>query len=130
MTRSWTLAHTIWQFTSILVVTSNKVTACSVFALQARLQVAHVNMAPLLRDQLNAKDADMEQALLLCYIVTKVLVICRIVIFWVITSLAVTLKYFPYPCLKGCIFYLCIQCLHISLSQGLDNAAVSLPNFW
>ncbi len=44
----------------------------------ASLQAASVSMASRPRDQLKAKDADMEQALLLCYITTKVLVKCRI----------------------------------------------------
>ncbi len=38
------------------------------------------------RDQLNAKDTDMEQALLLCYITTKVLVKCCIVVGLVCSS--------------------------------------------
>ena len=37
------------------------------FALQACLRAACVSMAPRPRDQLNMKDTDMEQALLLCY---------------------------------------------------------------
>ncbi len=48
------------------------------FAMQVCLRRAHVSMAPLPRDQLNAKDADMEQVLFLYYITTKVLVKCRI----------------------------------------------------
>ncbi len=54
----------------------------SVFALQACLQAAHFSMALYLRYQLNAKDPDIEQALLLCYVTTKVLVKCRLGICW------------------------------------------------
>ena len=68
----------IRQFTSTLVVTSHKINACSMFASLACLQAAHVSVALLLRDQLNANDADMEQALLLCYVTTRMLMKCSI----------------------------------------------------
>ncbi len=46
------------QVTSSLVVTSDKINACSVYTQQAYLRVARVSMAPRPRDQLNAKDAN------------------------------------------------------------------------
>ena len=46
------------QVTSSLVVTSDKVNACSVYTQQAYLRAARVSMAPRPRDQLNVKDAD------------------------------------------------------------------------
>ncbi len=46
------------QVTGSLVVTSDKINACSVYTQQAYLRVARVSVAPCLRDQLNAKDAD------------------------------------------------------------------------
>ena len=46
------------QVTSSLVVTSDKINACSVHTQQAYLRAARVSVAPRRRDQLNAKDAD------------------------------------------------------------------------
>ncbi len=46
------------QVTSSLVVTSDKINACYVYMQQAYLLAALVSVAPLSRDQLNAKDAD------------------------------------------------------------------------
>ncbi len=48
------------------------------FASQACLRAAWVRMAPCPCNQLNAKDVDTEQALLLCYVTIKVLVKYRI----------------------------------------------------
>ena len=50
------------------------------FVSQECLQATRISMAPCPHNQLNAKDADMEQALLLCYVTTKVLVKCRILV--------------------------------------------------
>ncbi len=49
---------TMIQVTSSLVVTSDKINACSVYTQQAYLLAARVGVAPRPRDQLNAKDAD------------------------------------------------------------------------
>ncbi len=46
------------------------------FVLQACLRAAPASMAPCPHDHLDAKDADMEQTLLLYYVTTKVLVKC------------------------------------------------------
>ncbi len=46
------------QVTSSLVVTSDKINACSVYTQQAYLRAARVSVAPRPRDQLNAQDAD------------------------------------------------------------------------
>ncbi len=64
----------IRQFISTLAVTSHKINTCSEYASKACL-CAHV-LAWLCK--LNAKDADTEQVLLLCYVTTKVLVKCCI----------------------------------------------------
>ncbi len=48
----------IWHFTSTSVAMSHKINACSVYTQQAYLRAASVSVAPHLRDQLNAKDAD------------------------------------------------------------------------
>ncbi len=50
--------NTTIQVTSSLVVTSDKINACSVYAQKAYLRAARVSVAPRPRDQLNAKDAD------------------------------------------------------------------------
>ncbi len=49
---------TMIQVTSSLVVTSDKMNACSVYTQQAYFCAARVSVAPRPRDQLNAKDAD------------------------------------------------------------------------
>ncbi len=46
------------QVTSSLVVTSDKINACSVYTQQAYLHAARVSVAPRPRDQVNAKDVD------------------------------------------------------------------------
>ncbi len=46
------------QVTSSLVVTSDKINACSVYTQQAYLRAARVSVSPRPRDQLNAKGAD------------------------------------------------------------------------
>ncbi len=46
------------QVTRSLVVTSDKINACSVYTQQAYLRAARVSVALRPRDQLNAKDAD------------------------------------------------------------------------
>ncbi len=46
------------QVTSSLLVTSDKINACSVYTQQAYFRAARVSMAPHPRDQLNTKDAD------------------------------------------------------------------------
>ncbi len=59
------------NFTTILVATSCKSDAFSVFVLQACLRATCVCVGPSLHDQLNAKDTDMEKVLLSCDITTK-----------------------------------------------------------
>ncbi len=49
---------TMIQVTSSLVVTSDKINACSVHTQQVYLRAARVSVAARPRDQLNAKDAD------------------------------------------------------------------------
>ena len=72
------LNDTIRHFTSTLAVTSHKSTLVSCLR-RKHISVLHVlALGPCPRDQLNAKDVDMEQAVLLCYVTTKVLVKCRI----------------------------------------------------
>ncbi len=66
------------NFTSTLVVMSHKINACSMSASQANLCAAGVSMAPCKCNQLNAKDTDMEQALLSRYITTKLMVKWRV----------------------------------------------------
>ena len=46
------------QVASSLVVTSDKINACSMYTQQAYLRAARVSVASRPRDQLNAKDAD------------------------------------------------------------------------
>ncbi len=70
--------YPIRHFTSTLVVMSHKINACFVYVSQAYFFNVCVSMTLSLRDQWNAKNADMEQALLLCNITTKVLVKCHI----------------------------------------------------
>ncbi len=48
---------TMIQVTSRLVVTADKINACSVYTQQAYLRPARVSVALRPRDQLNAKDA-------------------------------------------------------------------------
>ncbi len=50
------------------------------FVLQPCLRAACGSVAPHPCNQLNAKDADMEQVLLLCYVTTKVLMKCCLVV--------------------------------------------------
>ena len=50
--------ETTIQVTSSLVVTSDKINACSVYTQKAYLRAARVSVAPRPHDQLNAKDAD------------------------------------------------------------------------
>ena len=57
-TVSINLASGMIQVTSSLVVTSDKIKACSVYKQQAYLRAARVSVAPRLRDHLNTKDAD------------------------------------------------------------------------
>ncbi len=52
------LIHTMIQVTSSLVVTSDKINACSVYTWQAYRRAVRVSVAPHPRDQLNAKDAE------------------------------------------------------------------------
>ncbi len=52
------LIKTTIQVSISLVVTSDKINACSVYTQQAYLRAAHVSMVSRPRDQLNAKDAD------------------------------------------------------------------------
>ncbi len=54
---SWLICFTI-QVTSSLVVTSDKINACSVYTQQADLRASRVSVALRPRDQLNTKDAD------------------------------------------------------------------------
>ena len=55
----------IRQFTNSLVVMSHEVNTCSMFASQVCLRVSGVSMTRRQGNQLNTKDTDMEQALLI-----------------------------------------------------------------
>ena len=62
-------------FTSILVVMSHESNANCVFASQGCLRATCVCVSPRHLDQLNAKDADMEKALLSCDISTNLVLV-------------------------------------------------------
>ncbi len=64
----------ISHFTSTLTVTPCENNACSVLASQGYLHTSNVCMSPRECDQLGAKDAEVEKALLSCDVTIKVLV--------------------------------------------------------